>query len=212
MKVTLTFDNGPVPGITEAVLDVLAERSLKASFFVVGRRLQKQDGAALAARAHAEGHWIGNHTMTHTQVLGASDDPALPCEEIARAQDLIGGLAHPHRFFRPYGKGGIIDKNILSRTAVDFLCAGGYTCVLWNSVPGDWMDAEGWVERCLADVATRDHSVVVLHDVPGGAMDHLPAFLDGLADRGAELVQDFPASCLPIRCGAPTTDLGHLMN
>jgi hypothetical protein len=135
----------------------------------------------------------------------------VPEAEIVRADDLIGPLAHPHRLFRPYGRGGIIDNNLLSREAVDFLCAGGYTCVLWNSVPGDWKNPEGWVDVCLADVASRDHSVVVLHDVPTGAMGYLPAFLDGLSDLGAELVQGFPASCVPIRCGACTTDLASLM-
>ncbi len=211
MKVTLTFDNGPVSGVTDPVLDVLAGRSMKACFFVVGCQLQRPAGAALAARAHREGHWIGNHTMTHSVVFGTSDHPGTPEAEIARAEDLIGSLAHARRLFRPYGKGGIIDKNLLSRDAVDYLCAGGYTCVLWNSVPGDWKDPEGWVDRCLADVASRDHSVVVLHDVATGAMDYLPAFLDGLSDLGAEVVQEFPLSCLPIQCGTITTVLSDLM-
>ena len=61
-RLTFTFDNGPAPGATEKVLDFLAERAIKATFFVVGARLRTPQGRQLAERAHAEGHWIGNHT------------------------------------------------------------------------------------------------------------------------------------------------------
>ena len=75
MPVTLTFDNGPAPGTTEWVLDVLAERKLRATFFVVGTMLDRKGARALAERAVAEGHWVGNHSMTHTTPLGAGLDP-----------------------------------------------------------------------------------------------------------------------------------------
>src|SRR3712207_8879193 len=57
-RLTLTFDNGPWLGATEAVLDILAERSVRATFFVVGERLKALGGRALAERARAAGHWI----------------------------------------------------------------------------------------------------------------------------------------------------------
>ncbi len=59
---TLSFDNGPEPGTTPGVLDILRRRGLAASFFVIGRKLQDPDARRCAARAQAEGHWIGNHT------------------------------------------------------------------------------------------------------------------------------------------------------
>ena len=59
---TLTFDNGPDPETTPQVLDVLARRGIRATFFVVGERLAAPGGHALAAAAQAAGHWIGNHT------------------------------------------------------------------------------------------------------------------------------------------------------
>jgi hypothetical protein len=88
----------------------------------------------------------------------------------------------------------------------------GYTCVLWNSVPHDWEDPEDWVERCLADVTTRDWSLVVLHDLPTGAMNHLPRFLDGLRELRADIVQDFPPSCLPLRRGRLVQPVEHLLS
>jgi peptidoglycan/xylan/chitin deacetylase (PgdA/CDA1 family) len=59
---TLTFDNGPEPSVTPRVLDVLARRGVRTTFFVIGNKLLTRDARACTERAHAEGHWIGNHT------------------------------------------------------------------------------------------------------------------------------------------------------
>jgi peptidoglycan/xylan/chitin deacetylase (PgdA/CDA1 family) len=204
MPVTLTFDNGPAPGTTDRVLDVLADRGLAATFFVVGSMLEQPGARDRAERAAAEGHWIGNHSMTHSTPLGEQPDPAYAAREIGATQDLLGDLAHERRFFRPFGLGGLIGPHLLSPSAVDVLCDGSYTCVLWTSVPRDWEDTAGWVDTALADAERQDHAVVVLHDLPTGAMDALPAFLDELDGRGIEVVQDFPADVLPIERGMPS--------
>lgn len=202
MSVTLTFDNGPAPGTTEWVLDVLAERNVKATFFVVGSMLERRGARELAARAVAEGHWLGNHSMTHTTPLGEEADAGRTRQEIEDAQALLGELAHARRFFRPFGGGGLIGPHLLNPAAVDLLRADAYTCVLWNSVPRDWEDTEHWVETALADVERLEHAVVVLHDLPTGAMDVLPAFLDELEARGTVFSQDFPSDVVPIERGA----------
>jgi peptidoglycan/xylan/chitin deacetylase (PgdA/CDA1 family) len=206
LKVTLTFDNGPWPGVTEQVLDTLAARDLRSTFFVVGNQLRKF--RPLAERAIAEGHWIGNHTMTHSIPFGDGADPA---EEIETTQELIGDLAHAARWFRPFGRGGVLDERLLSDEAVTRLQAGGYSCVLWNSVPRDWEDPVEWMARALMDVEANDWTVVVLHDLPTGAMDHLPRFLEELEALGAEVVQDLPDACVPIRNGEITGDLAGLV-
>ncbi len=203
MAVTLTFDNGPDPRTTGSVLDVLAARDVRATFFVVGSMLKRPGGRELVARAAAEGHWIGNHSMTHTTPLGAAPDPTYAETEIADTQRLLGDLSHERRFFRPFGEGGRFGTHLLSTAAVDLLCAGGYTCVLWSSVPKDWLDPTGWVDTALGEIDELDHAVVVLHDLPTGAMDALPAFLDRLQERGEEIVQDFPADVLVIDRGIP---------
>jgi hypothetical protein len=69
-QVTLTFDNGPVPGITDRVLNILDRTGLKTTFFVIGGNLLDPDAAALMREAHLAGHWIGNHTLTHSVALG----------------------------------------------------------------------------------------------------------------------------------------------
>jgi peptidoglycan/xylan/chitin deacetylase (PgdA/CDA1 family) len=201
MRVTLSFDNGPTPGITERVLDELKARGIKATFFVVGTRLLAAEGEALARRAKAEGHRIGNHTYSHTIPLGrcASGDAAV--NEIRMAEALIGDLAEPVPLFRPFGGGGNITPDLLHRQAAEHLARAGYTCVLWNSIPRDFNDPEGWVERGLAQARAQGWTLTVLHDLPIGCADRLPEFLDRLAAEGAEFVQDFPPDCLPLKQG-----------
>ena len=209
--VSLTFDNGPCRGVTGGVLDELERRQLPATFFVIGERLDSA-GLELAERAVAEGHRVGNHTYTHTMLLGAaSDHEAVVAAEIEPTAARLDGLAGPEKLYRPYAAGGILDNQVLNPAAVTYLVDHMYTCVLWNSLPRDWEDPDGWVDRALADVAGQPWTVVVLHDVPTGAMNQLPRFLDALAALDAEVRLDFPDACLPIQRGRVMHDLSSLL-
>jgi peptidoglycan/xylan/chitin deacetylase (PgdA/CDA1 family) len=209
-RLTLSFDNGPTPGVTEAVLAELAQRGILATFFVVGRDLQREGRRDIVRKAKDAGHWIGNHTMTHSVQFGTSPDPGLPAAEITAAQDVLGDLAEEARLFRPWGNGGILGPDVFSTAAIDLMKRDGYTCVLWNSVPHDWEDAAGWADRALADIRSQEWTVLVVHDIPGGAMDHLGTFLDTVIDEGVEIVQEFPDDCVPIRRGVVNGDLAPL--
>lgn len=208
-KITLTFDNGPTPGVTDQVLDALAQRQMSAVFFVVGQNVRAPAGRRLLARTVREGHRIGNHSYTHGLPLGELS-PAETIHEISSTQTLLADIADVDRYFRPWGTEGALDRRCLNPTAVDHLVAEKYTCVLWNSVPRDWADPEGWVARALADARRRQHTVVVLHDLPTGAMDQLPRFLDELTDSGVEVVTQFPDECVPIVRGRMRTPVDHL--
>ena len=197
---TLSFDNGPEPEVTPGVLDLLAQRAIPASFFVMGRKLAAPGARDQAERAKAEGHWIGNHTWSHGVPLGLRTDAGVAEAEIGRTQDLLGELAHPDRLFRP-NSGGVLGHGLLNREAADYLRDGAYTCVTWNAVPGDYRDPDGWVETALAQCAAQPWTLLVLHDLPNGAMANLPRFLDLAAERGARFRQDFPPCCLPMVCG-----------
>ena len=72
------------------------------------------------------------------------------------------------------------------------------TIVLWSALPRDWQDADGWVDRALGQIAAQPWSLMVLHDLPTGAMRHLDRFLGLVADRGGRVRQDFPPECLPM--------------
>lgn len=195
---TLSFDNGPDPGATPGVLDVLARRGVRTTFFVVGDKLAAPGARALAERAQADGHWIGNHSFTHSGPLGTRPEPDLAEREIGRTQAEIGALAHPRRLFRPQGGGGALGPHLFRQRDIDFLTAGRMTCVLWNAIPQDWKDADGWVARALGQCRERPWTLMVLHDLPTGAMRHLDRFLGRVADMGGRLRQDFPPDCMPI--------------
>jgi peptidoglycan-N-acetylglucosamine deacetylase len=200
-RVTLTFDNGPTPGITEHVLDILSTRRIQTTFFVVGERFMTPGARALAVRAHSEGHWIANHSLTHSAPLGEKPDTEYARREIEETQNLIGELAHADKLFRPMGGGGSIGPHLLSRAALELLQKGKYTCVLWSSVPGDWRDQDGWIDRCISEVAGRDWTVVTLHDVENAALRRLPEFLVRLESLGIEFRQDFPEDVVITRRG-----------
>ena len=65
-------------------------------------------------------------------------------------------------------------------------------------MPGDYRDPNGWLERALADCRSRRWTLVVLHDLPNGAMAHLDEFITRLKNEGVEFVQEFPPDCVPI--------------
>lgn len=201
--VALTFDNGPDPAVTPRVLDVLAGRGIEATFFVVGEKLARH--RAIVERAHAEGHWIGNHTYTHAAPLGTQDADTAR-EEIERTQALLAGLAHPDRLFRPPGGGGRLDTRLFSTEALEILTQGGYSVVLWDRLPRDWEDPDGWVDRALG----QSGGVLVLHDVATGAMDRLEEFLDRADDAGIEFTRDL-SPCMPIRRGEIVGSLDGLV-
>jgi peptidoglycan/xylan/chitin deacetylase (PgdA/CDA1 family) len=207
LQVTLTFDNGPEPAVTPRVLDVLGDAGIKATFFVLGSKLADKKRRALAKRAHAEGHWIGNHTWSHAEPLGRLKDASRAVSEIVETQALIDELSHPDRLFRPFGGGGAIGPHLLSAAAVDVLKKEKMTCVLWNAVPRDWEDPRGWAETALAQCLAQDWTLLVLHDLPTGAMGRLKIFIERVCDHGGSFQQDFPTECVPLRRGETLRDL-----
>lgn len=204
-EITLSFDNGPTPGVTEHVLDVLDKRGLKATFFVIGNKVQTPHGRKLTEQARAQGHWIGNHTMSHGEPLGTLSDPARAVAEISETQQVLGDLGEPQRLFRPTGHGSI-GPHLLSAETAAYLTSNKFTIALWTLFVRDSKIPEGWVDRALERLTEREHHVLVAHDLPTGAMDDLPRFLDTAAARGYTFVQEFPADSTPMRSGY--TDAG----
>lgn len=210
-RLTYTFDNGPWPGATEKVLDFLDRHTIKTSFFVVGQQLRENAGRRLVEQAHARGHWIGNHTLTHGEPLGRNGGLERVQREIGEAQTLLEGLAHPRKFFRPNG-GGTVGPHLLSPEALDYLVGGRFTVVTWTSAPGDWIAPHRpWLDKALAEIETSDWTVLVLHDrFIADMMDTLERFHAELDERGIEVVQDFPRSCVVLEEGLAKGSLGAI--
>lgn len=203
---TLTFDNGPEPSVTPKVLASLAARGIETTFFVLGRKIVEPAGRDMALAARAAGHRLANHTYTHTTPLGELGDPAA-LDEVMRTDALLEEMGVTEKLFRPFGGGGKLGPHLMSPGVVRFLAEKRYSCVLWNSIPRDWADPEGWVERALEQMRGQDWTLMVLHDLPTGAMDHLERFLDRAEAAGARFRSDFPPALVPIVDGQPVRPL-----
>ncbi|MFA5844257.1 MAG: polysaccharide deacetylase family protein [Coriobacteriia bacterium] len=179
--VALSFDDGPWPGQTERILDVLRRERVHATFFMVGYRASL--ASALARRVAREGHTVGNHTQRHVD-LGQAGAP-LVASEMGRAQKvLLGDTGVEPRWFRP--PGGSVSPLIYARSrALDL------RLVLWTVDPEDWSrpGAATIVKRVLELV--RPGGVVLLHDGGGDrtqTIQALPYIIRGLRARGYSLV------------------------
>jgi peptidoglycan-N-acetylglucosamine deacetylase len=208
-KLTLTFDNGPDPECTPMVLDLLKARGIKATFFVCGRgntlhpalQAETDVGRALMQRIRDEGHWLGNHTLTHTLELGTSIDEARIAQEISANQDILGDL-NDQRLFRPYMAGGLLGNRTFSRPAIEHLQANKFTIVLFNNCPRDWEFPDTWPEIVFTSLQEREWTMIILHDVARyRGMAQLERFLDAAIEMGVAFEQDFPPDCVPMRDG-----------
>jgi peptidoglycan/xylan/chitin deacetylase (PgdA/CDA1 family) len=181
--VALTFDDGPSPEVTPRVLDILREKGARATFFLVGRQVDLHPD--LARRVRSEGHAVGNHTYSHPPLF-CFLSPRRLREEIARAQDAIAGATgtRPRHFRSPVGLRHPFLERALGREALEL--------VLWQLRTYDTRAlTPETLRRRILDRA-RPGSIVLMHDRSGpGAsamLAALPAVIDGLRERGFELV------------------------
>jgi len=178
----LTFDDGPHPRWTPALLDILARHGAKATHFFVGEAVARHpEVAEAAARA---GHALGSHTRSHRSLVRL---PAAEVErEVAEGHAALGGSAAP-LFRPPYGHYDVRVARVVRRL--------GLVSVGWSAHVDDWRPwDEGELARRL-DAALRPGAVVLLHEAlythaPGDEPDRgaLLAALDAvLARRAGEL-------------------------
>jgi peptidoglycan/xylan/chitin deacetylase (PgdA/CDA1 family) len=180
--VGLTFDDGPNPEATPAILDALGTAGVRATFFVLGRHADRWP--QLVDRATREGHTIGNHGYYHRKLTWRP--PAYVREDIALGAEAIerAGAARPGMFRAPHGQRNPwvtpIARALGQRTI-------GWTLGVWDTaLPG---------ERVIADRVIRGAgggSIVLLHDGdgydPGGnrmqTARAIPLIVRGLRERG----------------------------
>lgn len=147
--VYLSFDDGPIPEVTEFVLDQLAEYAAKATFFCVGENVIRNP--EIFSRIQREGHSLGNHTHRHLNCFKVANSAYLA--DIDEAAAVI-----PSRLFRPpYGK--------ISPQIAKILYKKGYQIVMWSSICGDFR-ADYSKEKVLSNAikAIQPGNILVLHD------------------------------------------------
>jgi peptidoglycan/xylan/chitin deacetylase (PgdA/CDA1 family) len=181
--VALTFDDGPDPVDTPRLLDLLREKNVKATFFVVGQRAERHP--EIVRRAWEEGHLIGNHTWSH-RPLFCFLTPRRLRSEIERGSECIGRICgtKTHYFRSPVGL-----RHPLLRFA---LKEAGLEYISWRIRSYDTMirNPNFLARRILSKVASRD--IILMHDrLPKGAhvmLEILPGVIDELKERGFEFV------------------------
>jgi peptidoglycan/xylan/chitin deacetylase (PgdA/CDA1 family) len=173
-RIALTFDDGPNPGVTDLILDELRQRSLHATFFMIGERIAAAPD--LARRVLAEGHEIGNHTLTHPKLTTLSDQQVE--WEIGKTQEIMDDLLkHRARLFRPpYGA--------LRQNQAWLVQKAGLRVILWNVDSVDWSQPgeTQMAETILAQ--TQPGSIILCHDLYAQTAKGLGPLLDTLLQRG----------------------------
>jgi peptidoglycan/xylan/chitin deacetylase (PgdA/CDA1 family) len=179
---SITFDDGPNPRATPAILDVLRREDVRATFFVLGRHAERWP--ELVARARAEGHQIANHGWFHRKLHRRS--PGYVRDDLTRGTEAIAHAsgATPRHFRAPHGFRSPwvtpIAASLGQRTV-------GWSLGVWDSArPG----AGAIAARALAGM--RRGSILLLHDGDGydpegdrmQTAEALPSIIDGLRGRG----------------------------
>lgn len=175
MRIALTFDDGPHPVYTKMLLDGLAERDVKASFFVVGKNIPGNED--LIARMEEEGHLIGNHTYDHVKICSMSGEDA--CRQVEKTSALVREITgHDTEFIRP--PFGAWNK--------EMECSFTMIPVLWDVDPLDWTTKNTALveERILKNVQGGD--IILLHDLYQSSVEAALGIIDRLKAQGYEFV------------------------
>jgi peptidoglycan-N-acetylglucosamine deacetylase len=147
-SIYLTFDDGPVPGLTEWVLDLLKEKNAGATFFCVGDNIRKH--RSIYDRILSEGHVAGNHTMHHSR--GFRNPTGTYLKEADECRSLVN-----NRLFRPpYGQ--------MKRAQYRGLLQRGYRIILWDVISYDYENiSPGSCARTVLK-KIKPGSIVLFHD------------------------------------------------
>jgi peptidoglycan-N-acetylglucosamine deacetylase len=177
--IAMTFDDGPSSENTPRLLEMLKQRNIKATFFLIGENAAANPD--LVRRILAEGHEIGNHSWTHPQLSKLSDDRVTT--EITKTQGAIKEASGytPTLLRPPYGA-------ITARQREWIENQFGLNIILWSVDPLDWKrpGASVITQRILSQV--RPGAIILSHDIHKQTIDAMPATLDGLISKGYKFV------------------------
>jgi peptidoglycan-N-acetylglucosamine deacetylase len=175
MSIAITFDDGPHPDLTPRLLDMLKERGIKATFFVVGTNVEEYP--AIVARMAAEGHEVANHSWSHPTLTKLGFESFR--KQIENTNEAIAKVTgkRPVLMRPPYGA---TNAGLNKRLNEQF----GLKVILWS------VDARDWKYRNSNRVYnwiiqnTRPGSIILAHDIHGTTVAAMPATLDSLLAKG----------------------------
>ena len=177
--IAMTFDDGPHAANTPRLLDMLKQRGIKATFFVVGQCAQEYP--AIMKRIVADGHEVANHSWSHPQLSKMAEGGVT--EQLQKTHDAIVNATGvtPKLMRPPYGA-------FTSNQRAWANAKWGYKCILWDVDPLDWKvrNAEHVKTEILHQTVAG--SIVLSHDIHKSTVDAMPDTLDGLVGRGFKFV------------------------
>ena len=191
-RVFLTFDDGPSSN-TNQILDILNERGIKATFFVLGSNVEKKP--EVVKRMYDEGHFIANHGYSHVyetiyQSPQAVLDEYNKCNQLVR--DAIGEQEYNSHLFR--FPGGLVGGKYadIKNQANDLLLQNNIVHVDWNALNGDSETTSPTIEyemqRIQETVGDKQSVVILMHDAQAKkvTVEALPSIVDYLQGQGYE--------------------------
>ncbi|MHB9133241.1 MAG: polysaccharide deacetylase family protein [Armatimonadota bacterium] len=178
-RVALTFDDGPNPMYTSSILSELERYEARATFFLVGKRVQQYPDLAL--QILAEGHELANHTYTHPNLTKLTRNEIIA--EVLRNRATIKDVTGQQTYlFRP--PGGQIDEFVTKQ-----LRALDYNIIYWNINAGEYSKMTPANQSAAIVNKTQDGSIILLHNGPvDGTLSILPILLNELHRRGFTFV------------------------
>ncbi len=201
-EIILTFDDGPTPGVTDKVLDILNENGIKGTFFVVGKNAQAYPD--LMKRISNEGHLVANHSLSHKALndSGFFSWRKAVKSEVLGAHEILAPYMDGQKFYFRAAGAGWDSKyaDYLNKTSVGQRYIGP---VLWDiggeivvSTTGQYHQAADWacwskkisVEDCLsgylAEARAKDGGVVLMHDLRHQSAEMLALLVPALQAEG----------------------------
>jgi peptidoglycan/xylan/chitin deacetylase (PgdA/CDA1 family) len=177
--IAMTFDDGPHGANTPRLLDMLKQRKIHATFFMVGQCVAEFPD--IVKRIAAEGHEVANHSWSHPQLSSMSE--AGVRDQLQKTHDAIIAACGvtPNVMRPPYGA-------FTARQRAWAHGEWGYKCILWDVDPLDWKvrNAEHVKNEILK--STVAGSIILAHDIHKTTVDAMPETLDGLLAKGFKFV------------------------
>lgn len=190
-KVYLTFDDGPSEN-TEKILDILKEKGVKATFFVIGQ--EDERSKELYQRIVAEGHTLGMHSFSHKYSVIYESLESFS-EDVAHLQSYLAEVTGitPEIMRFPGGSRNQVSNTDMSEF-IRFLNGKGIVYYDWNVASGDATSQaytpDELVQNVMNDVVRFETSIVLMHDADNksGTVEALAPMIDKLQEMGAELL------------------------
>ena len=173
MLVALTFDDGPSPSTTPALLDILSKKNTLATFFMLGS--MAENNPDIVKRIEREGHEIANHTMYHQNLVWLSPEEIQ--SDINASKAVFSNIIKrtPALTRPPYGNYNDVVSSIANTPLI-----------LWSVDTLDWQNRNPETILNITLNQVHDGAIILLHDIHPTSVESVPAIIDALRERGYE--------------------------